>query len=365
MSFEPIRYQQAALRALRAAVARDRLPQALLFTGPRGVGKGMAARALAQLLFCETPRETELGPDACGTCGPCRRVARGTHPDLAWFAKEPERNDFRIQLVARRDGSPDVVVNESITLSPMEADRTVTVLDDAERLNAEAANALLKSLEEPAPHAVLILLCADAGRLPATIRSRCQTVLFRPLPAEFVAELVRGRPEAEGASAEEIAFVSRFAGGSVEQAARLVGSGFWALKREIVGRLASLDPAAALALAEDVAAWAKERVKAGKAKTGTPEETALRRESARLALAAAASALRDAAVIAGGAEEAVPLVNPGERPTLERLALRGREALVRAMEPLADGQAHILRYAHVELATENALVQAGRRLAAG
>jgi len=209
VSFRDVRFQDPAVRMLRSAVAGDRLPHAFLFVGPRGVGKGRAARELAKVLFCPSRRGT--GPDdldPCDACAHCRRVARGTHPDLYWFRKEEDRNDFRIGLVTRRegpDGTPPwltVTVTESVALTPMEAPRTLTVLDDAELLNPHAANALLKTLEEPSPHAVLILLCADASRLPTTILSRCQWVRFRPLPEEFVAEKVRevlaaGRADAE------------------------------------------------------------------------------------------------------------------------------------------------------------------------
>jgi DNA polymerase-3 subunit delta' len=363
---------------LRAAVAGDRVAHAYLFVGPRGVGKGLAAREFAKLLMCAGPRGSGDTLDCCGKCPHCTRIDRGTHPDLYWFRKEEDRNDFRISLVARRSGdaaNPAITVTESVVLHPMEAPRTVTVLDDAELLNAPAANALLKTLEEPSPHAVLILLCADASQLPGTILSRCQWVRFGPLPEEFVAEKVReslaaqeAEPPGKGrkpepprrAGADEIAFVCRFAGGSIEQALRLAGSGLWDLKRALVGPLAALDEAAAQDMAEAIGKWGAAEARRQRVPKASAEETAVRRSSSRLALAAVASAFRDAAMITAGATQAARLTNADQADALRALAAWPMESLGRAVEILADAQVQIGRYVHVELATENALVQVAR-----
>jgi DNA polymerase III delta' subunit len=376
VSFAEVQYQDTAVRVLRAAVAGDRLAHAYLFVGPRGVGKGLVARELTKLLFCESPRgKTADTLDPCGKCSPCQRVDRDTHPDLYWFRKEEDRNDFRICLVARGDESPPgATVIESVMLHPMEARRTVTVLDDAEKLNKNAANALLKTLEEPSPHAVLILLCADASQLPGTILSRCQWVRFAPLPEEFVARKVRESLAAKSAeprerskkaepppavSAEEIAFISRFSGGSIEQARRLAGSGLYSLKRQIVTQLPEMDAAAALDMAAAIDKWAREQAKEAHVKVDSAEGHALRRRASRLALAAAASAFGDAGVLAGTGSAGRP-INADQPTTLAALAAWPAEAIGRAVGLLADAQAQIDRYVHTELATENALVQVSR-----
>jgi DNA polymerase-3 subunit delta' len=369
---------------LRAAVAGDRVAHAYLFAGPPGVGKGLAARQFAKLLMCVKPRGSGQTLEPCDECSHCTRIDRGTHPDLYWFRKEEDRNDFRLSLVTRRQGeesaSPSVTVTESVVLHPMEAACTVTVLDDAELLNTPAANALLKTLEEPSPHAVLVLLCADPSQLPGTILSRCQWVRFGPLPEEFVAEKVRevlaaqaAQPPEKGRKAEapraialeEIAFICRFAGGSIEQAVRLVGSGLWGLKRSLLPAVAGMDEADALDMAEAVAAWAAAEARRLRAARGTPEETAVRRSSARLALAAVASAFRDAALVAVGLADGAGLTNADQADVIKALAAWSAEACGRAVSILADAQGQIDRYVHVELATENALVQVARlRLAA-
>jgi len=383
VSFDAIRYQPSAVRMLRAAVARDRVPHAYLFVGPRGVGKGLAARELAKVLFCLSPRGSDADTlDPCDACEACRRVDRGTHPDLYWFRKEADRNEFRLPLVTRREGSDGTppwlttTVNESVALMPMEASWTVTVLDDAELLNRYAASALLKTLEEPSPHAVLVLLCADASSLPGTVLSRCQWVRFRPLPEAFVAEKVRqvlagslldraaeARKQGEplpAPSDEETAFVCRFAGGSIEQAADLVGSGLWDLKRDLLARLPTLGAETAFQMAEAIVDWGKVVARREGAKPKTAEANAVRRRTARLALAVVASAFGDAVRLAAGGDGAAGLVNGDQRFVIEALAAWPTEASARAVALLADGQTHIRRYVHPELATENALVQVSR-----
>ena len=380
MSLDDVQFQEAAIRMLRAAVAHDRVAHAYLFVGPRGVGKGRLAREFAKLLLCTSPKGGGAdGLDSCGACASCGRIDRDTHPDLYWFRKEANRNEFRLALVARRggsDGTPPwltATVTESVALMPMEAPRTVTVLDDAELLNHEAANALLKVLEEPPPHAVLILLCADASQLPGTILSRCQWVRFKPLPETFVAKklaesiALRTSPKTGAAdeapprrvSKDEAAFVCHFAGGSVEQAEGLVRSGLWDLKRGFLPRLADMDEAAALDVADAIGRWSREQAKETNRSGEAREETALRRALARLALAAAASAFRDAAVEAGACGAAA-LTNVDQPEVIKALAAWSADACDRAVGLLADAQEQIDRYVHTELATENALIQVAR-----
>ena len=377
MSLDDVQFQEAAIRMLRAAVAHDRVAHAYLFVGPRGVGKGRLAREFAKLLLCTSPKGGGAdGLDSCGACASCGRIDRDTHPDLYWFRKEPDRNDFRVALVVRGrgEGAPmGMTVTESVSLHPMEGTRTVTVLDDAELLNRVAANALLKVLEEPPPHAVLILLCADASQLPSTILSRCQWVRFKPLPETFVAkklaESIASRTSqktgaadeapARRVSKDEAAFVCHFAGGSVEQAEGLVRSGLWDLKRGFLPRLADMDEAAALDVADAIGRWSREQAKETNRSGEAREETALRRALARLALAAAASAFRDAAVEAGACGAAA-LTNADQPEVIKALAAWSADACDRAVGLLADAQEQIDRYVHTELATENALIQVAR-----
>jgi DNA polymerase-3 subunit delta' len=241
----------------------------------------------------------------------------------------------------------------------------------------EAANALLKCLEEPAPTALLILLCADASSLPGTVLSRCQWVPFRPLPEEFVARKLaeilkapasrpagrrgaKDEPPPPSVSADEAAFVCRFAGGSIEQAVNLAGNGLWPLKRELVDRLPRLDEAVAFEMGALIKKWADGRAKADRETSESREETALRRTAFRTALAAVVTVLRDALVVKAGAAADVPLTNRDQRETVDSLAGWPEDSLVRAVGLLVAAQAEIARYVHAELATENAFVQMSR-----
>ncbi len=159
---------QAAQEALRA---RDTWPHALLVDGPRGSGKRVLAQNLARALLCESPAADGL---ACGTCASCGYVAAGAHPDLQLV--EPVEYDDEGQAKPL-DAIPVGRVRTLIEWSLLTAHRgraKVAVIVPAEAMNANAANALLKTLEEPRSGTFLILVAHVPGRLPATLRSRCR-----------------------------------------------------------------------------------------------------------------------------------------------------------------------------------------------
>lgn len=155
-----------AVELLRGATRVGRPPHALLITGPPNVGKGTLAVALAQTLLCTTPARP------CGICRACGLVAKHTHPDLRWV--EPEGNSLKIAQVRE--------LTRELVLAPVESNWRVAVLDRFESATAGAANALLKTLEEPAPSVVLVLLAQEAQALLPTIVSRCQVLALRPVP---------------------------------------------------------------------------------------------------------------------------------------------------------------------------------------
>ncbi|WP_223295198.1 DNA polymerase III subunit delta' [Allochromatium vinosum] len=159
---------------LQAARAADRLAHGLLISGPNGVGKRALARALAQSLLCQTPSAQGL---ACGQCADCRLLAAGSHPDLIEVGPDPESKSGEIPIDAVR------LFAERESLTPSRALFKVVLIDPADRLNQAAANALLKTLEEPTGHTVLCLIGERIGRLPATIRSRCLLIPV-PIPDE-------------------------------------------------------------------------------------------------------------------------------------------------------------------------------------
>jgi DNA polymerase III subunit delta' len=181
--------QSEAIDTLRRSAAAGRLAHALLFVGPLGVGKRSAAQLLATALLCQCVREEEL--DACGECSSCRMMEAGMHPDFLSVACPEGKSELPIELlVGSRENRGNEGLCHDLSLRPMVGRRRVAVIDDADRMSNESANALLKTLEEPPAYAVIVLIAGDASKILPTIRSRCQTVRFRPLSAAQVARLI-------------------------------------------------------------------------------------------------------------------------------------------------------------------------------
>ncbi|NKN34665.1 DNA polymerase III subunit delta' [Marichromatium bheemlicum] len=187
----------APWKRLQQARAADRLPHALLLSGPAGVGKRMLLEQLAQALICAAP---DAAGRACGRCPECVLLAAGNHPDLVRVGPEPGAKSNDIPIAAIRT----LCAGEALT--PNRVERRVVLIDPADHLNAAAANALLKTLEEPVGRTLLCLVAEHPERLPATIRSRCQQLrIALPAEAEALAWL-RGRlPDAQAELALRLA----------------------------------------------------------------------------------------------------------------------------------------------------------------
>jgi DNA polymerase-3 subunit delta' len=179
-------WQAAVWQRLQQAHASGRLPHALLLTGMVGIGKARLARHLGHALLCLAP--TAEG-DPCGVCRSCQLAAAGTHPDLHWYQPEEPGKAIKVDQVR--------ALTQSSVLTASGSGRTVFILDPADAMNAAAANALLKTLEEPAGGAMLILISASPDRLPATIRSRCQQVALSPPDAATASGWLAGQGVAE------------------------------------------------------------------------------------------------------------------------------------------------------------------------
>lgn len=237
MPFEHIQGQAAAVEVLSRMVAGGRIPSALMFLGPHHVGKRTTALALAQALNCAA-----APGEGCGSCPPCRQIAEGSHPDVEVI--QPDGRFIRIDQVRG--------VSERLGLIPFGTGRRVIILAQAERMNPPAANAFLKTLEEP-PADTLIVLCAEsAAQLPETVASRCLPVRFGLLPREVVLDLLGRRGEMTG---EQAAFAAGLAQGRLlpglpEQVERWL-----ALREEALQCLAEGGPGAFPALSEKIARW--------------------------------------------------------------------------------------------------------------
>ena len=185
MSLKNIIGQDKALRILFGTLSRDRVPSAMLFSGDMGIGKRLAALNFAKAVNC-------LGPvdyDCCDECVQCRKIDSGQHPDVASIASEGD--EIKIDTIRK--------VEEAFSFRALEGRKKVVILDDADAMNINAANAFLKTLEEPPPDSLILLVSSNPDRLPATIRSRCVNVRFKPLPDSECRELVSKNIKTGGA----------------------------------------------------------------------------------------------------------------------------------------------------------------------
>lgn len=198
MSWDEILGQEEAVSILRGAVEGN-LPHAILLFGPRGVGKALAARTLAQALLCGSS-------SACGACPPCGKVVRETHPDFLRIS--PDEGKRWITVGQARSAI------DWMHVRPLEGERRTLLIDPADSLRTEAANALLKTLEEPPPYGVLILIAGSPSSIPETVLSRCRPVRLRPLREGPLREILRR----EGVDPARIETAVRLARGSAGRA---------------------------------------------------------------------------------------------------------------------------------------------------
>jgi DNA polymerase-3 subunit delta' len=231
------------IKTLKGALDSGRVSHAYLFSGPRGVGKLTAALAFARGLICGRPAEG----DGCGECEGCRKVGQGTHPDV--MVIRPEGSTVKIAQV--RD------LSAGIRLGPAAGRWTVRIVDEADTMTAEAANSLLKTLEEPLPGVVIILVTTRPQAVLPTVVSRCQHMYFQPLLKH---ELVQGMIKVTGEPEDKVLLAASMSGGSLGKALDLLSGGLSVRDRalDLIGRLAAAGVEDALALAVEVSAGKEE-----------------------------------------------------------------------------------------------------------
>lgn len=329
MSWRQIHGHDAVRQRFMAALQSGRLAHAYLFVGPEGVGKKRFAIELAKALLCE--RDSQAF-DACDQCAGCHLVDADTHPDLIVTGMPAEKHEFPIDFIRE--------LIASLALKPARGRRRVTVLDDADLFNKSSANCFLKTLEEPPPGSLLILVGTEAAFQLPTIRSRCQVIPFDALSDEIVEERLRA------AGIEDIAqlkSIVRLAAGSPGHAIALADPAVWPVRRQILDTLVSAKPDGP-ALAK---AWQESIEAAGK-------ESSLQRPRALQLVRLALDVFRLALEVALG--RPLPADNPVETALIQRVAARlGTDGLIDRMERLIEAEMHIDRRVQLILAVEAAV----------
>lgn len=278
MPFSEVLGHARPLGLLSRSIARGSLPPSLLFTGPEGVGKRLAAGALAEALNCLAPAKGTLPVDACGRCAACRRIAKGAHPDV--LVIEPsESGSIKIDLVR-----PAIAAT---AYRPFEGRSRVVIVDEADRLTDDAANALLKSLEEPPAASVFVLVTARPEMLLATIRSRCSRLRFGRLTSGDVARVLTERHGMDPGEAHAVASIADGSPG------RALEAGSKAYRTARVAALSALRTAAE-------ASSPRTKLQAATGLTAGKPSAGGEREELAMRISMLSSLLRDLAVLSHG-----------------------------------------------------------------
>jgi len=202
MAFKDILGNERQKKILRRALQKKRIPNSLLFCGPEGVGKERMALVLAKAMNCEKKKD-----DACEVCSSCRAISRANFPDVMSIA--PEENVIKIDQMR--------ILKQTAYFKPMVGKKRVFIVDEAEKMNEEAANSLLKILEEPPLFSHIVLVTPNPDLIKPTIKSRCQIISFQPISREDIERILIEK----GFGREKAKIVSLLVGGNLKRALSL------------------------------------------------------------------------------------------------------------------------------------------------
>jgi DNA polymerase-3 subunit delta' len=354
MAWSRILGHDGVIERLCESIERGRLSHAYLFVGPDGIGKELLARELAKALLCA--RNTR---EACDQCPSCQKTEHGNHPDVA-FVRRAERTALSPQppLRSRRGGAgvrgrTQIVIGqvreeiqEPIAYKAFEGRYKIFVVADAEQMTEEAQNCLLKTLEEPPPRSLLVLLATRLEPFLDTVVSRCQIVRFRPLATALVERILIEGHAVETGLARVLA---RLSGGSPGRALRYHREGAYDTASWLLRELGTMPPGAEFAVAAELL----EKVRTADA----PLEDA--RERVRPVLDLLALAWRDLDFRASGYAEELLTWGAG----CDTLEMGGRELSARAARHLTtlalDARDRLDANANIKLLLEALLLETG------
>ncbi len=340
MPFRTIIGHRTLIGLLSRSTARQSLPPSLIFSGPSGIGKRMAAIATAQALNCLQP--VALGTvdspevDGCGTCAACTRIARGVHPDVLILEPNDKGN---IKIDAVREAV------QRAGYRPFEGRRRVTIIESADGLETSAQNALLKMLEEPPASSVFILVTAFPDTLLVTVRSRCPLLRFRALATDDVVSVLQQQHGLDERQARRAALL---ADGSIGAALAVADTD----DDDQDVRDVAVRVLVQAATSDD----GRRRLESAKELVAKSSSSISERDQLAVYLRAMSSLLRDVELMASGGDAAT-LANRDLLPALDRLSpfggTRGRDAFMAVDRALAA----VDRYANAKLVADWLVLQ--------
>ena len=315
MPFADILGHERIVEVFRRSVRSGKTPHSYIFEGKPGCGRRKTALTLIQALFCAA-----VADDACGVCPSCRKVASGNHGDIHFVEPLPDKRDISIDQLRE--------IQRELALRPYEAPRKACIIEPAERMSVNAANSLLKTLEEPPGNAIIILLTENADMLLPTIRSRCQLIRFSSLSPENVRLLL----EKSGVAPDLAELLAPLSEGSMQRAGELDNNTLAERRAALLNHLTALD--------------------LGRISTifDTAEELAGNRDETLESLDLLLSVARDAVYLNAGCTE---IVNTAIRPALETFAAGCTlERSLRMLGDIMETRRAVQRNANNKLALE-------------
>ena len=299
MSLREIFCQDKAISILQRGFAADKMPHAYVFAGQEGIGKFKTAREWARLLLCEKPTAQENFADSCNSCASCTHLQNGSHPDFHHVYKE--------LLQFTRDGKgkttpvkfPIDVVREfliqKVPIKPALSQRKIFILTEAEKLNIESQNCLLKVLEEPPQYCTIILICTRMEKLLPTTKSRCRIIRFSPVDQNKIIEKLKQ----DGLDTKKAEYFARLACGSLGQACKwaqleLAAAHLYRTKKELINSLSTFEYTDALQLAQSLLGQSKSLANVWAELDKNTSKADINRRAAKTIIQIIISALHDA-----------------------------------------------------------------------